>query len=288
MSDRATDRPVYVFQQEYYDRLKAIHDRHWWVSGMTDMMDHILKKRLSVSDVRVLLDIGCGSGAGLIWAARRFPDATRLGTDLSKYAVAHCLKLGAEVSVASGDKLPYRDSSVDLVLCTDVMQHVPDDAGLLGEAFRVLRPDGWLYVRTNARTFVPAPLGSRLFTGRMLRSALVGAGFRVLRCSRANVMGSLFAEVSQLINYVLSRNSRGIWCGTCPTVPSAGHGSSFRGGGYGNGLHLTPEPHASIASRLKRRLLAIEAQLIDSGVRLAFGHSLIALARKAHAEGLTR
>lgn len=53
---------------------------------------------------------------------------------------------GAAVAdvVASADALPLDDGSFGLVLCTQVLEHVPEPSAVLSECFRVLRPGGRL------------------------------------------------------------------------------------------------------------------------------------------------
>lgn len=48
----------------------------------------------------------------------------------------------------SGLCLPFRDGVFDSVLCTEVLEHVPDPARLVDEAARVLRPGGCLVLTT--------------------------------------------------------------------------------------------------------------------------------------------
>ncbi len=50
--------------------------------------------------------------------------------------------------------MPLPDASFDAILCTEVLEHVPDPAGAIKECARILRPGGLL--------FVSAPLGSGL------------------------------------------------------------------------------------------------------------------------------
>jgi SAM-dependent methyltransferase len=50
--------------------------------------------------------------------------------------------------------IPAPDASFDVVLCTEVLEHVPEPAAALGEMARLLRPGG--------RLLVTAPLGSGL------------------------------------------------------------------------------------------------------------------------------
>jgi SAM-dependent methyltransferase len=48
----------------------------------------------------------------------------------------------ADVRADFGSPLPFRDAAFDAVICTEVMEHVPDAAVLLAEIYRVLRPGG--------------------------------------------------------------------------------------------------------------------------------------------------
>ena len=40
--------------------------------------------------------------------------------------------------------IPAKDSSFDAVMCTEVLEHVPDPVKALNELVRLVRPDGWL------------------------------------------------------------------------------------------------------------------------------------------------
>lgn len=39
--------------------------------------------------------------------------------------------------------IPYPDNSFDVILCSHVLEHVPDDRKAMAELFRVMRPNGW-------------------------------------------------------------------------------------------------------------------------------------------------
>ncbi len=54
--------------------------------------------------------------------------------------------------------LPMRDGTFDVVICSHVLEHVPDDAAAMREIHRVLKPGGWAvlmvpYDRSQAETF---------------------------------------------------------------------------------------------------------------------------------------
>lgn len=53
--------------------------------------------------------------------------------------------------VATAECIPVRSDSLDLVLCTDTLQYVPDPAAALREMHRVLKPGGQLILSTRGQ-----------------------------------------------------------------------------------------------------------------------------------------
>ena len=51
--------------------------------------------------------------------------------------------------------IPLVDRSVDFVLCTEVLEHIPDDQRALDEFARVLIPEGWLLISVPTPPAVP-------------------------------------------------------------------------------------------------------------------------------------
>jgi ubiquinone/menaquinone biosynthesis C-methylase UbiE len=102
-----------------------------------------------------LLDIGCGSGAMTIKAAKKFPDAECVGMDywgaIWDYAQAQCEKNARLEGVADrtrfqkGDAahLDFPDETFDAAVSNFVFHEVrtqPDKLALVREALRVLKP----------------------------------------------------------------------------------------------------------------------------------------------------
>jgi ubiquinone/menaquinone biosynthesis C-methylase UbiE len=90
-----------------------------------------------------VLDLGCG--AGRFTAALRDAGADAIGVDVAEGALDR-----ARRNVPGGDfrrsdgSIPLGHAEVDLVWCSEVLEHVPDTIGLLTEVRRVLRPEGRL------------------------------------------------------------------------------------------------------------------------------------------------
>jgi SAM-dependent methyltransferase len=94
-----------------------------------------------------VLDLGCGAGRFVRALAEAGADP--VGVELAEGALERARRNvpGADLRLM-GDGIPLEDASVDLVWCSEVLEHVPDTAGLLSEARRVLRTGGRLLVTT--------------------------------------------------------------------------------------------------------------------------------------------
>jgi SAM-dependent methyltransferase len=114
--------------------------------------------RLKIKPGFKILDIGCGSGRHTC-AAYRLPDVFTVGADL-KYddltEAAERLKLhdrlgehgGGVWSLAAADvtDLPFKDDYFDLIICSEVLEHIPNHLQAIHETVRVLKPGADLVV----------------------------------------------------------------------------------------------------------------------------------------------
>jgi SAM-dependent methyltransferase len=140
-----------------------------------------------------VLDLGCG--AGRFVAALRDAGADPVGVEIASGALerARAVAPGADLRLLAQDgSIPLEHGSVDLVWCSEVLEHVADGAHLLQEARRVLRPGGRMLVtvpyhgrlqaslvallRFDAH-FDPQGQHLRFFTRASLAASLRAAGF---------------------------------------------------------------------------------------------------------------
>lgn len=102
----------------------------------------------------IVLDLGCGEGRHVI-AAYLEADITAIGVDLNVQDVRIARDKfepfrrdddnpdrSFGLSVANALKLPFADNTFDKVICSEVLEHIPDYRAALVEIERVLKPGG--------------------------------------------------------------------------------------------------------------------------------------------------
>ena len=112
------------------------------------LRDSFLADISFVPEARVL-EVGCGTGV-LTRRLARWPNVGEVvGADLYPLLLSKARQLAADLpnvtfQEADARSLPFEDDAFDAVLFDSALSHIPAPERAVAEAFRVLRPGGWL------------------------------------------------------------------------------------------------------------------------------------------------
>jgi SAM-dependent methyltransferase len=175
------------FEEKYY----RLEESHAWSVSRRDILLRWMRALEIPRSARVL-EVGCSGGA-LLKALR---DAGWAGIDAvetSQRAVELCHRRGfPQVRHVTGIDTGFPDGHFDVVIGSDVLEHIEDDEGALREWWRVLRPGGWLICLVPAYRFLwsehdVANQHFRRYRRSELRQRVEANGFDIVRSGYWNV-----------------------------------------------------------------------------------------------------
>jgi 2-polyprenyl-3-methyl-5-hydroxy-6-metoxy-1,4-benzoquinol methylase len=146
-------------------------------------------QELAQTEPGQLMDVGCGTGATLVFAKALGWDVK--GLELDPSAVDSAQAAGLEVGHGGYERLAETESAFDCITCSHVIEHVFDPRHMVQAIFSALRPGGRLVLSTpNALSDVHRHFGKHwrgleaprhlfLYSERHLSSLLRDEGFRV-------------------------------------------------------------------------------------------------------------
>lgn len=172
--------------------------------------------RLGLQPGDRVLDMGAGAGRHAFEVYRRGADIVALDYNLADLkdvkglfgamAEAGEAPVGASANTVNGDgtRLPFPDGTFDRIICSEVMEHLQDDAGAMAELYRVLKPGGriavtvpaWLPEKIcwtlSAEYHAPLSQGGhvRIYTEDLLRHRMAAVGIETGESHRAHALHS--------------------------------------------------------------------------------------------------
>ncbi len=123
---------------DFYDRqTKSLNPiRAWFHTTRYKILDSTVRKYYSES--KKIVDLGSGSCE---WNIGKLPVT---GVDLNKNMLEYAKSKGylAEYKVSSIDEVDFEDNSIDIVVISEVLEHIKDYNALINEIRRILKPGG--------------------------------------------------------------------------------------------------------------------------------------------------
>jgi len=177
-------------QQAYREQFET-EDAHWWFEGRRAVIWALLHRAglTATGGGLRILDAGCGTGRNLIEFG---PLGDARGIDSSPEAIDFCRRRGV-LGATEGrlESLPFDDGSFDLILATDVLEHIEDDRSVMRELRRVAAPGACLLATVPAYRWLwsqhdDAHHHFRRYTLRDLRKRLRAHGWETVEWSYFN------------------------------------------------------------------------------------------------------
>lgn len=151
---------------------------------------NFVKEVVAASPLRraSVADLGCGSGVILSEVLMMKPLWAGWGLDISAEAISYARRLAAHKGV--GDRagfgagnvahLPYADESLDLIIASEIIEHMPEPGQVIREIRRVLKPGGQLILTMPLESHTPAHMHA-LSSQEDLRALCERVGLKIRR-----------------------------------------------------------------------------------------------------------
>lgn len=185
---------------DYYQKgiQKNLFQRFWHTNKLkivSSLMPHSPKK---------ILDVGSASGWFISELSKKHPQAKCHGIDVYKQAISYGKKFypHIEFRLADAHALPYKNNTFDVVISTEVLEHVDSPKEALLEIKRVLKKNGvaiieldsgsilfsvawYLWRKKNGKVWNDSHLHS--FNVKKLEKMLNDCGFVILSKKKFNL-----------------------------------------------------------------------------------------------------
>ena len=169
---------------------------------------------LNLKKIKKVIDVGCGNGRHLKSLGFRLTDSEIVGIDQS---VSEITKLNEEFSDSickngntyrfiTGDirEMEIPDNSQDLVVCSEVLEHVPNFEAVLKECYRILKPGSVMLISVPAyfpeslcwkysKKYMQTPGGHiRIFKKNFLKERFEALNLKVFKQHREHALHSIY------------------------------------------------------------------------------------------------
>jgi len=242
------------FEKKYH----SVEEKHWWFVGRREIILALARKYYFDRKRIKILEIGCSGGPLLkLLVSRGYSHV--VGIDNSKEAIQLCKERGfKDVFLMDGVSPQFDCEEFDLIIASDVLEHIQDDEKAVKEWKRVLKKEGIIIC------FVPAlkALWSkhdednehlRRYTKKRLENIFEKNDFKIIRSSYWNIalfLPTLFYRL--LLTKTFFKKSL---------------------------IHQLKESNYTVNYLLKR-LLTIENFFLSIGANFPIGISIFAIAKK--------
>ena len=177
-------------------------------------MDTFKFNTLNLKKIKTAIDVGCGNGRHLKSLGFKLKNASIIGIDQSTHEIG---KLNEEFSdyfcsnlnkyqFIEGDvrDIDLPSNSQDLVICSEVLEHVPNFKDVLKECYRILKPGSVMLISVPSyfpeslcwmfsKAYMQTPGGHiRIFKKRFLKECFKELNLKIFKHHREHSMHSIY------------------------------------------------------------------------------------------------
>lgn len=136
-------------EEELYAQMRQLEDEYWWFVGKRFFIFNFIKNKPARA-----LDLGCGTGIMMERLGNICDNV--FGIDNSLLALSYVKKRINKNRLIACDsrRICAKDDTFDLIIASDLLEHIPDDDIVLEEANRVLKTGGKLIITVPAFNFL--------------------------------------------------------------------------------------------------------------------------------------
>jgi len=246
------------FEEKYH----SLEEKHWWFIARREIILKLLGKIAPQRKGVKILEIGC-SGGPLIESLVAEGYRDTYGIDVSKEAVQRCREKGlGNVVKMDGAETSFDDEAFDVIIASDVLEHIRDDGTAVAEWKRIVKRGGFLIC------FVPA--FSLLWSkhdesNEHYRRYTKGGLERLFRRNKFSIIRASYWDTTLFFPVLLYRL---VLRGACLGTLSANQ--------------LNAANH--LLNVCLTGLLRIENSLLSRGVNFPFGISVFVIAQRAQGD----
>ena len=160
---------------------------------------------------RDVVEVACGSGQGLglIGESSKSIVGGDISEELLSMARSH-YKDEFDLKVFDASKMPFKDSSKDVVICFEALYYFPNVEAFLSEVDRVLRKGGYLLISSANKDlgdFNPSPFTYKYYGVKELNEVLNKKGFDSvfygdIDTSNRTLLSQIFSVIKKMIVFL--------------------------------------------------------------------------------------
>jgi SAM-dependent methyltransferase len=193
--------------KEIYHKMSVLEDSHWWFVGRRNIIKTILDD-LNFSNKIQILEIGCGTG-GNFPILQKYGQIFGVESDETARDYATKRNMATILAGKLPDEIPFSDQLFDLIILTDVLEHVDEDELSLNNLHKRLTNCGYILITVPAFQFLwgrhdESHHHKRRYTKHNLCKMISNVGYEIMLVSYFNTFLFPIIAVMRIFNNLFS------------------------------------------------------------------------------------